>query len=82
MSAPHMPMMNEEELLECPFCGSLEVYCFKCDDGWRAECNECGCSSDVHVTKLAAATQWNTRSGHLYTADDFNQAAEERDYGL
>lgn len=81
MSAPHMPIMNDEMLLECPFCGSNEVKLYN-DDGMYSAMCECGCSSDVHVTKLAAATQWNTRGGHLYTADDFNQAAEERDYGL
>lgn len=26
MSAPHMPMMNDEGLLECPFCGSNDAY--------------------------------------------------------
>ena len=32
MSAPHMPTMNEEGLLECPFCGSNEVKLYD-DDG-------------------------------------------------
>lgn len=26
MSAPHMPMMNDEMLLECPFCGDTHAY--------------------------------------------------------
>lgn len=81
MSAPHMPMMNDEGLLECPFCGSHEVKLYNDDGMYFAMC-KCGCSSDVHVTQLAAATQWNTRGGHLYNADDFNQAARERDHGL
>lgn len=82
MTAPHMPMMNDEGLLECPFCGSNDAHNDKNIHVYYVACSQCGCSSDVHATKLAAATQWNTRGGHLYTADDFNQAAEERDHGL
>lgn len=82
MTAPHMPMMNDEGLLECPFCNSPDVDCLEYDDGWHAECNECDARSKACIDKMCATRKWNTRNGHLYTAGDFNQAAEERDYGL
>lgn len=35
MSAPHMPMMNDEGLLECPFCGCDDVGIAIDEDGWE-----------------------------------------------
>lgn len=83
MSAPHMPMMNGEGLLECPFCGDIDgvsvsqrlignsVYDF-------VLCWNCGAETGSHLNKKIAEKLWNTRNGHLYTAEDFNQAAQER----
>lgn len=82
MSAPHMPMMNEQGFLNCPFCCSLRVEAVKDSVCTFIQCVECGSRSDDWFKKDTAVMKWNTRNGHLYTADDFNQAAEERDYGL
>ena len=82
MTAPHMPMMNEEGLLECPFCGGNDAYIDKNTNGHYVACSQCGCGTDEWPNQASAVKSWNTRNGHLYTRDDFNQAAEERDYGL
>lgn len=82
MTAPHMPMMNEEGILECPLCQATIAHADSIDGKWVVECYECGCRSGVYMTGKGAIESWNTRNGHLYTADDFNQAAQERDYGL
>ena len=82
MSAPHMPMMNDEGLLECPFCGSSETTMDREDGLSQIVCLGCGIATDLYQQKSVIIKKWNTRNGHLYTADDFNQAAEERDYGL
>lgn len=79
MSAPHMPMMNGDGVLNCPFCGS-DAYTD--NDGlhsYYVRCSCCGCSTDYRITGRLAIRQWNTRNGHLYTADDFKQAAQERE---
>ena len=81
MSAPHMPMMNDEGLLECPFCGANIAY--KDYDESRmmhtVSCGDCGCGTDEWLHEEGAVKSWNTRNGHLYTAEDFNQAAQERE---
>ena len=84
MSAPHIPMMNDEGLLECPFCGecSYGVFLAQSDAGWCVACAKCEAATGDYFKKHHAVKAWNTRNGHLYTADDFNQAAEERDHGL
>ena len=82
MSAPHMPMMNEHGLLECDNCGGLRVVPCAVPHGWIIECLDCSKKSEEFVRLRSARGRWNTRGGHLYTADDFNQAASERDYGL
>lgn len=82
MTAPHMPTMNEEGILECPLCQATIAHADSIDGKWIVECYECGCRSGVYMTDKGAIESWNTRNGHLYTAEDFNQAAEERDYGL
>lgn len=82
MTLPNMPMMNEEGLLECPFCGGNEAYSDSQGDDFFVACAECGNGTDYWLLLDDAVKKWNTRNGHLYTADDFNQAAEERDYGL
>lgn len=79
MTAPNMPMMNDEGLLECPFCGNENCYT---DDNGKSHfvwCDNCGCGTGDRLNKPSAVRKWNTRNGHLYTADDFNQAAQERD---
>ena len=82
MTTPHMPMMNDEGLLECPFCGSNDAYNDKNIHGYYVACSQCGCGTDEWLHQASAVKSWNTRGGHIYTAEDFNQAAEERDYGL
>ena len=82
MSAPHMPIINDEGLLECPFCGGNEVYLIVDLVLVSVECEGCCASSGEWGSSETAIRHWNTRNGHLYTADDFNQVAEERDYGL
>lgn len=80
MSAPHMPMMNNEGLLECAHCASLNVGIEIDDDGWSyIECHDCMIRTDGYRNGPSMRSTWNTRRGHLYTADDFNQAAQERE---
>lgn len=82
MTVPHMPMMNDEMLLECPFCGSLEVYLSDELVLSHVYCSSCNVRTDDYLVASSAVKSWNTRGGHLYTADDFNQAAKERDHEL
>lgn len=85
MSAPHMPMMNDEGLLDCPFCGGSpyeDSNEYDYSIGYYVACKQCGCGTDEWPRQASAVKAWNTRNGHLYTAGDFNQAAEERDHGL
>ncbi|EDG8890876.1 restriction alleviation protein, Lar family [Salmonella enterica subsp. enterica serovar Typhi] len=74
--------MNDEKLLECPFCGSLEVYLFDELVLSHVSCLSCDARTDDHFDASMAVKSWNTRGGHLYTVDDFNQAVAEREYGL
>ena len=74
--------MNENGLLECPFCGELEVYNYKIHEGSVVWCCECLCRTELCLTMDLAIKKWNTRNGHLYTADDYKQDAEERKHGL
>lgn len=82
MSAPHMPMMNNSGVLNCPFCGSDDAY--PDTDGKRhfVWCGNCGCGTGPKLNRPAAIRKWNTRNGHLYTPEDYKQAGQERDYGL
>lgn len=85
MTVPHMPMMNEDGLLDCPFCGGNpyeDSNEYDYSIGYSVACSQCGCGTDEWPHQASAVKSWNTRNGHLYTADEFNQAAEERDYGL
>ena len=80
MSAPHMPMMNDEMLLECPFCGDTHAYMDNDGPGaFYVACSQCGCSTDQWLTHGKAVKSWNTRNGHPYTAEYFNLAAQERE---
>ena len=76
------PMMNDDGLLECPFCGSDEAY--ECSNGgFRSViCNRCGCRTEWWLKPFLAVNSWNTRNGHLSTADDYKQDAMERANGL
>lgn len=78
------PLMNDEKLLECPFCGSDYVYPDSDLEGKRHAvlCGNCGCQTDGWVKPSLAMKSWNTRNGHLYTADDYKQDALEREHGL
>lgn len=76
------PIMNEEGLLDCPFCCSLRVELVK-EYAWTfIHCAECGSRTDDWIKEENAVNKWNTRAGHLYTADDYKQDAEERKHGL
>lgn len=77
MSAPHMPMMNDEGLLECPFCNSPDVDCLEYDDGWHAECNECDARSKACIDKMCATRKWNTRGGFVYSDSDYEDINNE-----
>ena len=79
MSAPHMPMMNDYGLLECPFCGCDDVSVINGGEGLRVECGDCFCRTDSYCCASTAMKKWNTRRGHLYTAEDFNQAEQGRE---
>lgn len=81
MSAPHMPMMNDEGLLECPFCDSNIAYKDFNESRMMhsVSCGDCGCGTDEWLHEEGAVKSWNTRNGHLYTADDFKQAGMERE---
>nr|DAF78384.1 MAG TPA: restriction alleviation protein [Caudoviricetes sp.] len=78
------PMMNDDGLLECPFCNSNDVYPDSDLEGKKhfIWCGNCGCGTGVRPNKSSAVRKWNTRNGHLYTADDYKQDALERANGL
>ena len=79
MTAPHMPMMNDYGLLECPFCGSGDVHM---DDELllsQVACSSCGAQGGASITRNLAMKNWNSRNGNIYTADDFKQAGMERE---
>ena len=83
MTAPHMPMMNDNGLLSCPFCGCDDAGIAVDEDGWEyIECSDCYCRTDAFISRPIMINAWNTRNGHLYNADDFYQAAAERENGL
>lgn len=77
------PMMNDDGLLECAHCGSMDISIGTDDDGWRyIECGECEIRTAEYRNDKLMRNRWNTRNGHLYTADDYKQDATEREYGL
>lgn len=79
MTAPHMPMMNDEGLLECAHCSSLNVGVDSDDDGWAyIECHDCMIRTDGYRNPVLMWSVWNTRNGHLWTKQDFKDAAWER----
>lgn len=77
------PMMNDNGLLECPFCNEISVGVATDEDGWQyIECSDCYCRTDGFRNTKLMVERWNTRNGHLYTADDYKQDAMERANGL
>lgn len=81
------PMMNDDGLLECAHCGELEQvvtgdrlvgYCTY----QHVMCMNCGIETGNVIGMFRAIKKWNTRHGHLYTADDYKQDAMERANGL
>lgn len=76
------PMMGSNGLLECHDCGSLDVSSCVKGSVWIIECNDCGKKGGEYLRLCTAVKSWNTRHGHLYTADDYKQDALERKHGL
>lgn len=79
MSAPHIHTMNDEALLECPFCGSGD--CYPDTDITNKRhfiwCGSCGCGTGDRLNRASAIRKWNTRNGHLYTKADFAEKSWE-----
>ena len=76
-------MMNNSGFLNCPFCGCNDVGIATDEDGWEyIECGDCHGRTDAFRNRGLMTEKWNTRAGHLYTADDYKQDAEERKHGL
>ena len=74
--------MNDDGLLECPFCGSENSMQNK-DGKWHfVVCHVCGSRTDDWMNAATAVKKWNTRNGRLYTAEDYKQDAMEREHGL
>lgn len=71
MSAPHMPMMNDDGLLECPFCSSLEVYLSDELVLSHVYCSSCNVRTDDYLVASSAVKLWNTRGGFTYKDSDF-----------
>lgn len=78
MTAPHMPMMNDDGLLGCPFCGGIKPHLEKTGNDYFVACEKCGCGTDEWLKPESAINAWNTRNGHLWTKQDFKDAAWER----
>ena len=76
------PMMNDDGLLECPFCGGNDAYIDSKGDDFFVACAECGSGTDYWRLPGNAVKKWNTRGGHLYTTDDYKQDALERKHGF
>lgn len=77
------PMMNNSGFLNCPFCGCNDVGIATDEDGWEyIECGDCYSRTDAFRNRKLMTEKWNTRDGHLYTADDYKQDAEERKHGF
>lgn len=74
MTAPHMPMMNDEGLLECPFCGNSNVYADTNGKSYFVWCDNCGCGTGDRITVTSAVRKWNTRNGNMYTKQDFAES--------
>lgn len=54
--------MSEEELKECPFCGTLEVILAGTDTGYFAFCECCTCTLGPFYTRTSAVEAWNERT--------------------
>lgn len=77
MSAPYMPMMNDEGLLECPFCNSNDAYSDKNIHGYYVACSQCGCGTDELLHQASAVKSWNTRGGFVYSNADYEDINDE-----
>lgn len=71
------PMMNDDGLLECPFCGGENS--MKDEDGqWHfVVCQDCGCRTDDWVVAATAIIKWNTRGGFVYSNSDYEDINDE-----
>ena len=77
MTAPYMPMMNVEGLLECPFCGSLEVYLSDELVLSHVFCSSCDVRTDDYLDTSMAVKAWNTRGGFVYSNADYEDINNE-----
>lgn len=80
MTAPHMPMMNEEGLLECPFCGGSpyeDSNEYDYSIGYYVACKQCGCGTDEWPRQASAVKSWNTRGGFVYSNADYEDINDE-----
>lgn len=82
MTAPHMPQMNDEGLLECAHCGELTAYNAISASMPKVKyyviCASCEIRTASFIRNDLAIKAWNTRSGYLWTKQDFKDAAWER----
>lgn len=71
--------MNDDGLLECPFCGRGDAYLSTSKSGWsHVACFDCGAGGDERSI-IRAKNSWNTRNGKLYTVESMRRADEEGD---
>lgn len=75
-----IPHMNDDGLLECPFCSCLDIGLDVSSGGWSYGCNNCGASSYIYMLKSGARNSWNTRRGKLHTLESINRSHEEGDF--
>lgn len=74
-------MINDVDdfyLLPCPFCGNGGIYTDTNGKAHFVWCDECGCGTGDRPNKASAIRKWNTRGGHLWTKQDFKDAAWEQ----
>lgn len=74
--------MNEEGLIQCPFCGDLDAYHDKENGRHFVACTQCAARTTLFRLKAMASCSWNTRNGRIITAADIKRDREEADMGV